>query len=413
MPSEERFNSTNWVEWKAMIWAAAKSCGLTGYLSRDIARPSSGPQPAEDSSYWGSPNPTLNQWLQQDAFAQGLVVLNVKNAIGHGVKTEGTATETWLSLTSICDAVSDLSLVQAEKILRSITYVDGTDLDAHFSALRKAWSEANGQGAKILDAGFRMIILVSMPKTWSVVITALRLVTTLSEVILQLTLHGNILMKDDPTTTSTPTHALATNLGRGSRRPRDTTVCTNPVCRRPSHPIEKCFKPGGGMEGQFLPWWNKRGGTDAPVATANAVVTTIVPTLAPGVSSPNQYYAFSIFGGPDSTVGTVTYADSAASDHFFVEQSDFVTYTPNKDHKGSTAAIAGAFPILCSGNICKSTIYKGRRIQLTFENVLHAPSLTHNLVLIGCLDISGKYILFGGGVGTFHNKNGVPFMSGP
>jgi hypothetical protein len=257
--------------------------------------------------------------------------LNVKNAIGHGVKTEGTAAETWLSLTNICIAVSDLSLVQAKKILHSITNVDGTDLNTHFSALRIAWSKANGQGAKILDVGFQTIILGSMPKTWSVVITALWLVTTSSEVILQLTLHRNILMKENPIppTTTTSTHALATNLGRGSRRPRDTTVCTNPVCRCPGHPIEKCFKPGGGIEGQFLPWWNKQGGTDTPVATANAIVATTVPILAPGVSSPNHYYASSVFGDADGTGGTVTYADSATSDHFLVEQSDFVKYTPN------------------------------------------------------------------------------------
>jgi hypothetical protein len=34
--SEERFNGTNWVDWKSTIWAAAKSCGLTGYLSGNI-----------------------------------------------------------------------------------------------------------------------------------------------------------------------------------------------------------------------------------------------------------------------------------------------------------------------------------------------------------------------------------------
>jgi hypothetical protein len=82
----------------------------------------------------------------------------------------------------------------------------------------------------------------------------------------------------------------------------------------------------------------------------------------------------------DMTSRIITYADSAVSDHFFVEQSKFMTYTANTDHKGSTTAVAGAFPILGTGNVHKSTIYKGRRVELTFENALHAPSLTHNLV---------------------------------
>jgi hypothetical protein len=106
----------------------------------------------------------------------------------------------------------------------------------------------------------------------------------------------------------------------------------------------------------------------------------------------------------------VTYTDSAASDHFFVKQSNFTTYTANTDCKGT--AVAGAFPILGTGNVYKSTTYKGQRIEVMFENALHAPSLTHNLVSISCLDVSGKYILFGGGIGTFHDKNGFTFMSG-
>jgi hypothetical protein len=61
MPSEERFNSTNWVNWKSTIWAAMESHGLTGYLSGDIEQPSPVPQPAELlSTFWGSSDLTLN-----------------------------------------------------------------------------------------------------------------------------------------------------------------------------------------------------------------------------------------------------------------------------------------------------------------------------------------------------------------
>ncbi|KAF9461371.1 hypothetical protein BDZ94DRAFT_1371763 [Collybia nuda] len=75
LPSDEKFNGSNWVEWKSTIWAAAKSRGLLGYLNGDIARPSPGPPATESiaalSAYWGSPDPTLNQWLQRDAYTQG------------------------------------------------------------------------------------------------------------------------------------------------------------------------------------------------------------------------------------------------------------------------------------------------------------------------------------------------------
>jgi hypothetical protein len=48
----------------------------------------------------------------------------------------------------------DLGLVQADRTLHSIMYVDGTNLDTHPSALCVAWANANGQGAKILNPSF-------------------------------------------------------------------------------------------------------------------------------------------------------------------------------------------------------------------------------------------------------------------
>ena len=47
-------------------------------------------QTAVSTTYWGSMTPTPEEWQQQDAYAKGMVVLNVKNPIGHGVKTDGT-----------------------------------------------------------------------------------------------------------------------------------------------------------------------------------------------------------------------------------------------------------------------------------------------------------------------------------
>jgi hypothetical protein len=75
-------------------------------------------------------------------------------------------------------------------------------------------ANANGQGAKTLDPSFQMIVLASMPITWSIVVTTLQLAKTSSKVIAQLTLHGHLLMQDNltpSTTTTTSTHALATN----------------------------------------------------------------------------------------------------------------------------------------------------------------------------------------------------------
>jgi len=147
LPTEEKFDGSNWAEWKESIISAAKSRGVMGYLDGTILRPntpspgtgpSDTPLPPTPTVYWGSKKPSQDEWEQRNAYAQGLVALNVKNAIGHGVNLEGTAAESWKSLTDVQDKVTDIGRLTAGNLLRSIRHTDGNDLDAHFCALRKA-----------------------------------------------------------------------------------------------------------------------------------------------------------------------------------------------------------------------------------------------------------------------------------
>ncbi|KAF8812732.1 hypothetical protein BYT27DRAFT_7159209, partial [Phlegmacium glaucopus] len=76
----------------------------------------------------------------------------------------------------------------------------------------------------------------------------------------------------------------------------------------------------------------------------------------------------------------VTFADSACSDHCFVNKSDFSTYKPFHDKDGDTAARGGKFKISGTGRVEKRVIFDGRVILLAFENAIHAPDLNHNLI---------------------------------
>ena len=53
--------------------------------------------------YWGSKRPSQDEWEQHNVYAQGLIVLNVKNPVSHGVNLDGTAAESWKPLTDIQD----------------------------------------------------------------------------------------------------------------------------------------------------------------------------------------------------------------------------------------------------------------------------------------------------------------------
>jgi hypothetical protein len=117
LPTEEKFDGSNWIEWKESIISAAKSRGVMGYLEGTIQRPTT-PSPSTDPShiplpvtptvYWGSKSPSQDEWEQRNAYAQGLITLNVKNPIGHGVNLTGTAADSWKSLMDIQDKVTDI-----------------------------------------------------------------------------------------------------------------------------------------------------------------------------------------------------------------------------------------------------------------------------------------------------------------
>jgi hypothetical protein len=252
LASDEKFDGSNWVEWKGTITSAAKSRGLDGYLKDTVTKPaalSPGQAAPPPTTFWGSKTPTAEEWQQRDAHTKGMVILNVKNPIGHGVKMDGTAAEAWKSLTDIHDAVSDIGKINADTKLRSLCHMDGADLDEHIRALRTAWNRYNAQGGTMSDSDFHIVVLASMPKKWTVFVTTLYSLKTSAKIIVQLKMHDDILSHDcKPPAPAVQALATTSNL---HQRPNSNLVCSNPVCKHTGHTIDRCFKPGGGMEGQY------------------------------------------------------------------------------------------------------------------------------------------------------------------
>ncbi|KAF5327486.1 hypothetical protein D9619_005139 [Psilocybe cf. subviscida] len=335
LSASEQYDGTNWLEFKTKIRAAAKQRGVLGYLDGTIpcplspaeeaaaaallaktqgttkatSSPSSSPTPSAmtfATAYWGSLTPTYDEWHQRDAWTQGLISLNVKNAIGLGIKLDGTAAESYASIANIKDAISDLGCITAEAELNAIRYSDGSDMDEHVAALRTAWMKANGQGAGITDTKFRMVVLKSLPPTWLPFIGSL--------------------------------YAETTSAG-------------------------------------------------------------VIARHASSVTSRN----------PDGSLKT--FGDSAASDHYFGARADFHDYVVD-ECLGETAT-GEKFRILGRGTVRKVSVINGKRINISFMNVLHAPDFTHNLVSIGRLDRAGYTVQFGGGKVAFLDKKGATIVEGP
>ena len=181
------------------------------------------------------------------------------------------------------------------------------------------------------DTEFWMVVLASMPKEWMVYISTLGAYTTSTEVIAQIMAHDSMLARDRlPQGTPAVVKALAT-------AQKSQLVCVNPVCGHTRHFIKDCFKPGGGKEGQYPDWWKKKGtattsntnASNTQKAKPTANITTMDST-AGSSNGDGEFYALVTDTNLPQTDTTqrqvVTFADSACSDHCFVNKSDFATY---------------------------------------------------------------------------------------
>ncbi|KAJ3978672.1 hypothetical protein F5890DRAFT_1392657, partial [Lentinula detonsa] len=97
--------------------------------------------------------------------------------------------------------------------------------------------------------------------------------------------------------------------------------CSN--CQQVGHVAEDCFRKGGGKEGQFPAWW--KGKKDTTVGSSSANATATSNENVPDVAELTQFYGLAATSR--DSAGDDIYADTGASDHFFRNREDFVTYS--------------------------------------------------------------------------------------
>ncbi|KAG6809905.1 hypothetical protein H0H87_011454 [Tephrocybe sp. NHM501043] len=146
------------------------------------------------------------------------------------------------------------------------------------------------------------------------------------------------------------------------------------------------------MEGQYPNWWKGGKGettpsgmtTPTPNMTQTKPVTNSAITAANNDDAGTRCLAFSTKIGKTDPDSLISYADSAASNHFFVDRADFESYSPvsQEENTGATAD-GGEFMIARTGHVRKWVTHEGEKIELTFENAKHTPNLSHNLISIG------------------------------
>ena len=63
--------------------------------------------------WWGAALPTMDELFQCNAFVWSMIMLNIVNPIGAGVRMDGSAVDAWSLLVALHDVAFDLGLIHA------------------------------------------------------------------------------------------------------------------------------------------------------------------------------------------------------------------------------------------------------------------------------------------------------------
>jgi len=167
-------------------------------------------------------------------------------------------------------------------------HVEGSKV-AHIERMRTLRKLTNDVGANFDDARFRTKLIDFFPESWDVICSICYSMTSLLEVILTLTSHGEqVLQTKTPATSSADTVkvlkasvlALQVEIRTLQSKGRITLntnksnlVCENKNCGKTGHSIDNYFQLREGKKGQYPPWWQGKHSAPPVSATANLATT--------------------------------------------------------------------------------------------------------------------------------------------
>ena len=192
-------DGSNWLYYKAQVEWAVGSKGLTGHLSRLVAKPED-PMHGKDPSW--KPTATkqklmieypekLKPWIKDNRYVKQVIAASLPESLFLCVQKEDTAKGVWDTLTNLFQNRSCIVAIDLHRKLQETRCTEKGDLCTHFDKLRSLCKQLAALRQSISDDNFAAIIISSLPNLYDLNIAAM----TSSAIISQMDLAPDFLMK--------------------------------------------------------------------------------------------------------------------------------------------------------------------------------------------------------------------------
>lgn len=410
---EHPLNGLNWFTWKIMCEVSLDGrdllCMVDGSTPEPTVSPNLVPLPGSTPTHAtvaaaiaSITSITLAEWKLKNSRARAQIVLNCDPDIALNLSGLN-ARDTWLKLCAEYEDTSTLTRALAGNALRELKYQDGTSMRDHIKQLRALAQACATSGNPISDIDFGMVIVMSLPSSWSSIIGTIVTNSNSVEVANRLITEDNRRTANGESKQAKVEAALSVGETK-----RNVLVCEN--CGKRWHSKDRCWAKGGGREGQGPKSKEKEAGNEKEkevAATATEYHLAFAAITAEDESlSYDAAKTLSRNSSHDSW-----FIDSGPTSHMTNDFDNFTTYNSITPVEIQVAKSSVTFRAIGCGTIAKTMMLKDRRTVVTFHNVLYTPELSANLLSVSQLDDAGVNLKFGSGAVIWENE-GVEFARG-
>ncbi|KAF7368162.1 Transcription factor [Mycena venus] len=346
---------TNWVSYKERM--TAHLLGQPGFRKHLMGRAKEpqkpeklgeNPSKAEIEAYEikvDAYEDLMDEWLQKQAAIMNILIASWPEEIHQRLIGVRPASALWNAL---CERFENQGVLAKTDLLLELTETRCTSEDPEdalktIERLIRKRNEYILAGGTLTDDVYAAILTKAMPKKQRPVVqtaitTAMAAGRELDFTLVHRTLEQSIKFEmADERREREEAMAMAARYQR-QQQPKGKVSCTN--CGYNNHTVDKCYRPGGGAEGQGPPKWRKKGGGGKKGKAAAAQENEAKPQQQPHAAEDHAYMAAASpsFALRTTSGQTTRLLDTGASQHYDGDLANFVDVTPCAPYEIQTAS---------------------------------------------------------------------------